>query len=152
MKSDLSFYIVGRILGRGAFGKVNLCVHKLSGKLVAIKSLRKEYLEDNDNNTKLQYEISLLRIINNKNVVRLYETFSTENHLLLVMELCSGGDLLNYVRKRRKLTEPIAKFVFKQILDGLSYCHSKGIVHRDIKLDNILLNHRGDIKVWNLYK
>jgi len=65
----------------------------------------------------------------------------------MVLELCGGGDLLSYIRKRRKLEESIAKVVFKQILDGLSYCHSKGIVHRDIKLDNILLNCNGDIKV-----
>lgn len=56
------------------------------------------------------------------------------------MELCAGGDLLNYVRKRRRLKENIAKSIFKQIIMGLSYCHSKQIVHRDIKLDNILLN------------
>jgi len=67
--------------------------------------------------------------------------------MLIVIELCGGGDLLSYVRKRRRLTEPIAKLTFKQILNGISYCHSKGIVHRDIKLDNILLNFYGDIKV-----
>jgi serine/threonine protein kinase len=56
------------------------------------------------------------------------------------MELCSGGDLLNYVRKRRRLKEDVAKYIFKQVVDGLAYCHSKGIVHRDMKLDNILLD------------
>ena len=56
------------------------------------------------------------------------------------MELCAGGDLLNYVRKRRKLKEEVAKYVFKQVVEGLVYCHSKGIVHRDMKLDNILLD------------
>jgi serine/threonine protein kinase len=56
------------------------------------------------------------------------------------MELCSGGDLLNYVRKRRRLKEDFAKYIFKQVVDGLAYCHSKGIVHRDMKLDNILLD------------
>ena len=56
------------------------------------------------------------------------------------MELCSGGDLLNYVRKRRKLKEDVAKYVFKQVVEGLAYCHSKGIVHRDMKLDNILFD------------
>jgi serine/threonine protein kinase len=51
------------------------------------------------------------------------ETFEIEKHLLIVMELCPGGDLLNYVRKRRKLTEKYAKFVFKQIMEGISYIH-----------------------------
>ena len=115
-KTNLDFYIIGRVLGKGAFGKVNLCVHKLSEKLVAIKSLHKQYLERDNNNGKLQNEISLLRMINHKNIVKLYETFSNERYLLIVNELCTGGDLLTYVRKRRKLSEPIAKIAFKQVL------------------------------------
>jgi serine/threonine protein kinase len=63
------------------------------------------------------------------------------------MEICAGGDLLNYVRKRRRLKEPVAKKIFKQILDGLCYIHSKSIAHRDIKLDNILLDGRGNVKI-----
>lgn len=118
-QTNLNFYIVGRVLGKGAFGKVNLCIHKLSEKLVAIKSLHKEYLEQDNNNSKLKREISLLRSITHKNVVRLYETFSNENYLLIVTELCSGGDLLGYVRKRRKLTESVAKFAFKQVFNSL---------------------------------
>ena len=104
------------MLGRGAFGKVNLCVHILSGKLVAIKSLHTKFLKSGYND-KLQNEISLLKELKHKNNIRLYETFSTGNYLLIVIELCSGGDLLTYVRKRRKLCEPIAKFVFNQVID-----------------------------------
>jgi serine/threonine protein kinase len=63
------------------------------------------------------------------------------------MELCAGGDLLNYVRKRRKLKEHIAKYVFKQVVEGLNYCHSKGIVHRDMKLDNLLFDEQGVVKI-----
>ena len=63
------------------------------------------------------------------------------------MELCPGGDLLNYVRKRRKLTEKPAKYIFKQIMQGIAYMHQQGIVHRDIKLDNILLDGHGNIKI-----
>jgi len=63
------------------------------------------------------------------------------------MEVCGSGDLLTYVRRRRKLKEDVAKHMFKQIIEGLRYCHSKNILHRDIKLDNILLNSEGDIKI-----
>lgn len=158
-KTDQNFYLIGRILGRGAFGKVNLCVHKLSEQLVAIKSLHKDYLKDRDNNEKIQNEINALKTIKHRNIIRLYETFTNDHFLLMVIELCGGGDLLSYVRKRQKLEEAVARVVFKQILDGLSCCHSKGIVHRDIKLDNILLNCNGDIKVdfgvkvdWGLWR
>ena len=104
------------MLGRGAFGKVRLCVHKLSGKMVAIKSLPKDYLKRDNNNNKLKNEISLLGMMKHRNIVRLYETFSNENFLLIVSELCGGGDLLGYVRKRRKLSESMAKVTFKQVI------------------------------------
>jgi serine/threonine protein kinase len=59
------------------------------------------------------------------NIVQLYEYFETQKHILFVIELAAGGDLLNYVRKRRQLKEDVAKSVFKQIIDALAYCHSK---------------------------
>ena len=67
--------------------------------------------------------------------------------MLLSMELCAGGDLLNYVRKRKKLDEEEAKVLFKQIIQGLGYIHKKRILHRDIKLDNILLDGKGKVKI-----
>ena len=63
------------------------------------------------------------------------------------MELCSGGDLLNYVRKTKKLDEPRAKYAFKSLIKGLQHCHSRFILHRDIKLDNVLLNLKGELKI-----
>lgn len=67
--------------------------------------------------------------------------------MILAMELCAGGDLLNYVRKRKKLDEDVAKVIFKQIIEGLGYIHKKHILHRDIKLDNILLDGKGRVKI-----
>lgn len=107
--------MIGRMLGKGAFGKVHLCVHKLSEKMVAIKSLPKEYLNQGNNNDKLKNEIAILGMMRHRSIVRLYETFSSDKFFLIVSELCGGGDLLNYVRKRRKLAEPIAKVAFRQV-------------------------------------
>jgi len=114
-QTTIDFYIVGRVLGKGAFGKVNLCLHKLSGKLIAMKSLHKQYLASEHNKLKFQNEIALLRLLKHRNIIRLYETFSSGNLLLICIELCGGGDLLTYVRKRKKLTEPVAKVAFKQV-------------------------------------
>ena len=103
------------MLGRGAFGKVNLAMHKLVRRLVAIKSLNKECLNSSDEvqKNKLMKEVGLLLKLRHNHVVKIYETLETEKHIIIVMELCAGGDLLNYVRKRRRLKEPFAKIIFK---------------------------------------
>ena len=63
------------------------------------------------------------------------------------MELWAGGDLLSYLKKRRKIKESVAKVLFKQLLDGINFMHHKMVAHRDIKLDNILLNYNGNWKI-----
>ena len=152
------YYWVGKILGKGAFGKVNLAMHRMTEKLTAIKSINKRFLTSDDEEfnewrkkedvkKKVMQEVRILMKLRHPNVIRLFETFETKKHILFVIELCSGGDLLNYVRKRRRLNEDVAKYFFKQLIEGLQYIHSKNIVHRDIKLDNILLDHNGNVKI-----
>jgi 5'-AMP-activated protein kinase, catalytic alpha subunit len=146
-KTSTEHYRAGKMLGRGAFGKVNLGMHKLTRKLVAIKSINKEYLSEEKQRNKVMHEVNLLLKLRHESVVKLYETFQTSRHIMLVMELCAGGDLLNFVRKRKKLDENIARVLFKQIIEGIGYIHSKKILHRDIKLDNILLDGKGRVKI-----
>jgi len=122
-------------------------LHRLTRKLVATKSIKKEFMKDESSKKKMSNEIGILKMLRHPNVVKLLETFETDKYHIIVMELCPGGDLLNYVRKRRKLTEKYAKFVFKQIMEGIAYCHENGVVHRDIKLDNVLLDGHGNVKI-----
>ena len=145
--TTVDFYRIGKVLGKGAFGKVNLALHKLSGRFAAVKSINKQYLSEDAQTKKVMQEVVILKRTRHRNIVRLYEFFETQKHILFVIELCAGGDLLNYVRKRRRLKEDVAKCIFKQIIEGLSYCHSKSILHRDIKLDNILLDSEGEVKI-----
>lgn len=135
------------MLGRGAFGKVCLGMHKLSRKLVALKSINKEFMSDEKQKSKVMHEVGILLRLRHQSVVQLYETFETKRHMILAMELCAGGDLLNYVRKRKKLEEGEARVLFKQIIQGLGYIHKRKILHRDIKLDNILLDGKGRVKI-----
>jgi len=146
-KTQLELYKIGKMLGKGAFGRVNLGLHRLTRRLVAIKTINMEFMRDESSKKKMSNEISILKILRHPNVVKLLETFDTDKHHLIVMELCPGGDLLNYVRKRRKLNEKYAKFVFKQIMEGIACLHQNKVVHRDIKLDNILLDGHGNIKI-----
>lgn len=134
-------------MGKGAFGKVNLAIHRLSGKFVALKSINKQFMTEEASKRKVMQEFNILRRTRHDNIVRLYESFESVQHIVFVMEVCGGGDLLTYVRRRRRLKEDVACHIFKQIVTGLQYCHSQSILHRDIKLDNILLTSQGKVKI-----
>lgn len=146
-ETKIDYYKIGKVIGKGAFGKVNLAIHRLTGKFVALKSINKTFMNDESSLKKVKQEYNILKRARHQNIVRLYESFETHSHIVYVMEVCGGGDLLTFVRRRRKLKEDNAKFIFKQIILGLQYVHSKGVLHRDIKLDNILLTSEGDVKI-----
>jgi len=146
--TKMKFYKYGRLLGKGAFGKVNLCLHVLTGRLVAIKSINKTKLKNERYKQKIQLETSIMKSLSSSNyIVKIYETYQTKKHFCIVMEYICAGDLLSYIRKRSKLNEQIAKFIFKQIILSLQFIHSQNIVHRDIKLDNILIDLNNNIKI-----
>ena len=145
--SDISFYKFGRIIGRGAYGKVNLGLHILTGKIVAIKSFNKTKFSEKKTKNQILNEINIMKKLNHHSIVKILDTIETEKYILLIMENISGGDLLSYIRKWTKLSENIVKYIFKQLLISLKYIHSKNIVHRDIKLDNILLDISNKIKI-----
>ena len=104
---------MGKVIGKGAFGKVNLAINRLTGKFVALKSIAKQFMADEASLRKIEQEYKILKGAHHVNIVRLYERFETESHWVYVMEVCGGGDLLTYVRKRRKLKESLAKHIFK---------------------------------------
>ena len=146
--TKIKFYKYGRLLGKGAFGKVNLSLHVLTGRLVAIKSINKSKIISERQKSKIKIETSIMKTLSSSNhIVKLYETYETEKHICIVMEYICAGDLLSYIRKRSKLTEPIAKYIFKQIILAIQYIHNNNIVHRDIKLDNILIDLDNKIKI-----
>lgn len=146
-ETQVDFYKIGKVMGKGAFGKVNLAIHRLSGKFVALKSINKQFMNEESSKRKVMQEFNILRRTRHKNIVRLYESFETPQHIVFVMEVCGGGDLLTYVRRRRKLKEDVARHLFRQILQGLQYIHSQRVLHRDIKLDNVLLTSQGHVKI-----
>ena len=145
-KTNLSYYKIGRSIGHGAFGKVNIALHVLSGHIVAIKSFNK--IKKTFPINKILYEIKLLKKLrNHKNIIKYFEHFENEKHFFIVMENICGGNLLNAINKMSKFSEPMAKNIFKQLIETIKYLHSIGIVHRDIKPDNILLELDNTIKL-----
>ena len=146
-KTTVSFYKFGRIIGRGAFGKVNLGLHILTGRIVAIKSFNKSRLESESAKEKIYHEVNLMKNLRHNSIVKILETVETEKYILIIMENVSGGDLLSFVKKRTKLNEKTAKIIFKQLILAIKYIHSRNIIHRDIKLDNILIDLNNNIKL-----
>ena len=88
-----------------------------------------------------------MKTLRHNSIVRILETIETENYILIIMENISGGDLLSFVKKRTKLNEKTARIIFKQLINSIKFIHSKGIIHRDIKLDNILIDLNNTIKI-----
>ena len=145
-ESNTKFYLFGREIGHGAFGKVNLCLHIGSGHLVAMKTFVKKDSKYKETKEKLKNEVEVLSKLHHPFINQILDNFETDTHFFIVMEyIC--GDLLSFIRKRNKLNEQIAKMIFKQIIEGLKYIHKKNIIHRDIKLDNILIDTTNTVKI-----
>ena len=145
-QSGIEFYLFGREIGHGAFGKVNLCLHIASGHLVAMKTFVKKDLKYKETKEKLKNEVEVLSKLHHPFINQILDSFETDTHFFIVMEYVCG-DLLSFIRKRNKLKEDSAKIIFKQIIEGLKYIHKKKIIHRDIKLDNILIDLTNTIKI-----
>ena len=145
-ETNSQFYLFGRQIGRGAFGKVNLSLHVASGRLVAIKTFSKKNLKNKHARNKIKHEIEMLSRLRHPFITQIYDSFETEKYIFIVMEyIC--GDLLGFIRKRGRLSEPVCKVIFKQLIEGLKYIHRKKIVHRDVKLDNILIDLTNTVKI-----
>jgi len=146
--TNLNFYLYGRLIGQGAFGKVNIGLNILAGRVVAIKSFNKKELSENgENMKKILYETDLMKKLNHPNITKILEVFEDDDYILISMEYINGGNLFSFVKKRRKLSEKTAKYLFKQIILGIQHIHSHKIVHRDIKLENILIDLNNNIKI-----
>ena len=146
--TTINFYKYGRLIGQGAFGKVNIGLNVLSGRVVAIKSFNKAKLTLNSENMKkILYETNLMQKLNHPNITKILEMFEDDKFIFIIMEYINGGNLFSFVKKRRKLPEKIAKILYKQIILGIKHIHSKNIVHRDIKLENILIDLNNTVKI-----
>ncbi|XP_049578426.1 calcium/calmodulin-dependent protein kinase 1Db [Syngnathus scovelli] len=124
------------VLGTGAFSEVVMAREKATGKMVAIKCIPKKALKGKE--MSLENEIAVLRKIKHENIVALEDIYESSNHLYLIMQLVSGGELFDRIVEKGFYTEMDASRLIRQVLDAVNYLHSMGIVHRDLKPENLL--------------
>ncbi|KAF6818711.1 Fatty acyl-CoA synthetase and RNA processing-associated kinase 1 [Colletotrichum sojae] len=139
-------YILGNTIGEGEFGKVKLGWKQDGGVQVAIKLIKRDSVGNNPSRlAKIYREIAILRGISHPNIVRLHEMVETERHIGIILEYASGGELFDYILNHRYLKDNAARRLFAQLVSGVGYLHKKGIVHRDLKLENLLLDRNRNI-------
>ncbi|KAL5705086.1 non-specific serine/threonine protein kinase [Ranunculus cassubicifolius] len=129
-------YELVKDIGSGNFGVARLMRDKLSKELVAVKYIeRGEKIDEN-----VQREIINHRSLRHPNIIRFKEVVLTPTHLAIIMEYASSGELFERICNAGRFSEDEARFFFQQLISGVSYCHSMQVCHRDLKLENTLLD------------
>ncbi|XP_021371632.1 serine/threonine-protein kinase SIK3-like isoform X1 [Mizuhopecten yessoensis] len=142
----VGYYEMERTIGKGNFAVVKLATHIATKTKVAIKIIDKTQL-DEDNLNKIYREIEIMKLLKHPNIIRLYQVMQTERMLYLVTEYASGGEIFDHLVAHGRMNEKEARRKFKQIVAAVSYCHSRCVVHRDLKAENLLLDANLNIKI-----
>ena len=156
---EIDDYTLENKIGKGSFGEVYLTTKKGTDKLYATKKMQKIIVLQPKVKKFFNNEISILKTLDHPNIIKLYDIKQTINSYYLIFDLCNGGNLTSCLDKYKKkyhlpFTQEIVQHIMTQIVNGLRYLHNSKILHRDIKLDNILLHYENndDLKNANILK
>lgn len=136
-----------KVLGKGTFGKVILCREKTTSHLYAIKILKKEIIIKKDEVEHTKTENRVLQTTRHPFLIGLKYSFTTEDRLCFVMEYVNGGELFFHLSRERQFSEERTRFYGAEIISAIDYLHKRGIIYRDLKLENLLLDKDGHIKI-----
>ncbi|KAJ8898856.1 hypothetical protein K2173_008165 [Erythroxylum novogranatense] len=139
-------YELGKLLGCGAFAKVYHARNVRTGQSVAIKAVSKQKVVKGGFTGHVTREISILRRLRHPHVVKLFEVLATKAKIYFVLEFAKGGELFSKVAKGR-FSEDLSRRYFQQLITAVGHCHARGVFHRDLKLENLLLDENLDLKI-----
>ena len=137
-------YVILRTLGKGNFAEVKLAFHPHTEEQVAIKVLQ----NGTENDFGIKTEIDIFKTLNHPYIIKLFHIINTKEYTYLVLEHAAQGDLVSHIERVGRLQEEQAQHIFTQLVCAVHYCHKNAIAHQDIKVDNILLDDKGNIKLW----
>lgn len=138
----LDDYEVGRTLGEGGFGEVKLGKHRENKSEVAIKFMDiGQELSSANMIQGIYKEAEALKALSHKHIVKLYHGFIDGKRFVMIMEAAMGGQLLDYLKANKTFPETTARDILLQVTQAMLYCHSRGVVHRDLKLENVLFKN-----------
>lgn len=137
-----------RVIGRGSYAKVLMVELKRTSRIYAMKVIKKTLVTDDEDIDWVQTEKHVFETASNHPfLVGLHSCFQTPSRLFFVIEFVRGGDLMFHMQRQRRLHEEHARFYSAEICLALNFLHERGIIYRDLKLDNVLLDHEGHIKL-----
>lgn len=140
-------YEVGRTIGEGTFAKVKFAQNTETGESVAMKVLDRSAIIKHKMADQIKREISIMKLVRHPYVVRLHEVLASRTKIYIILEFITGGELFDKIVRHGRLSEAEARIYFQQLIEGVDYCHSKGVYHRDLKPENLLLDSQGNLKI-----
>lgn len=143
-ESQVGHWEFANTLGEGAYGEVKLAIHTKTQETRAVKIISLNLLNDK---TAIQKEVLIHKTLNHENIIKYYSSFQQLDKFYILLEYASGGELFDRIEPDLGMEVELAHKYFCQLINGVEYLHSKGIVHRDIKPENLLLNDLDQIKI-----
>ena len=134
-------YQIIKVLSKGAFANIYLVSNIVTSKKYTAKEIQKKYLSNPKAKKYVDSEISILKDVNHPNIIKLIDIKESSNNVYIITEYCNGGTLEEYLDKYKKFSEEIVQHIMKQVIEAMKYLFNKKIIHRNINLDNILIDY-----------